>query len=1277
MAPFSLAPPGNFFAGKGSVAGKNAEKVSLVPPGGKLAPPSSGKGFGKPSPTPFGRPLPASTGGFRQAPVQHKQVIMEQRNAVRQKFAMLQGATHEVVRPMMSAPTGRPMAPVPKGRPMMPVPKGFVPGQASGTPTPTTAKRTFGAALAAATAEVKDQERATQSQWREGKQRRTDAQQQWWVGSKAEPGPTNENDTTRQRHSIDADQSRKQLWRGSRSIVPVRRSTQQKKSLEPQRSGSQERHRRSRHSHEPRAHENRSRHRDRSRDRKARHSRRRDEKTEMKWSGEQESRQRDRSPQAPPSSKPTCSDRQSGHQQSLVAESREHGRSKRDEGPRSSPPAGRRGLWRGSRSVVPQRVLPKPTEVEAKAVQPVTATAKVPISDVQPCRARALGVAVPKSVMKHKAPSSKPCAWPAKANLGSATSGNPTPPPGRPPMQARTPESTPHPPHPPGLSRPQNAAAVPGGPRQPPQPPGPPLRQPKPVAARPLPPSVTSGPRPPTAKPPSPWKMGGGGAQQGHERGQKRPLEPSEPKALPAKFGRFPGQPTRGQALNASQRDAKAEEDPLRRAFEEHVATVHEQFPVKDNAGNASVAKPSGLPGVRPSLKPPHTTQGAQHPTRAWIRPTAPPAQPQIDVEQTKPPTISSNHGLQGGGLRPGVAKADQFVPTSIAAKPNAMAASAGFLKPANSEKMFPALKAGDVVKLQAKQHMAQDPSKAKPSIGDDERRRVSVVRLPINGRNAGKAMGKGKGLGAAIEYKQEPGAEEYQEEIEEGVNDAFGALCEADFGIATETETEVEKNDLSARLRRTVERSEQLLERQRKVLAGQPDALKEAEALAAELASLQRDAMKGQEAPEAASLRRTAAASTAKRLIAPKAQTPKANTSPISPLVVAPARVPLAKAPVGKAPIAQAPAAKALAPPASARKPSAVVDLSAKMELDDAIAEAEVAGDVKVLNNGLRVSPSEYISFTGDWKLATPTVLRLVNSSPGHLAVKVMLNSRGAYTVTPSHQHMLKPKEVKELQVKAVGQPSPEHRIVVRSTKVAKGELLDKHLWAKLSQDSFDEAWLSVHTIDLAPVVGTEEQPVSSLEPSSEACALAAELRRLGVQGTEETEEYGEAAPAYDDDSGTVAACVEGQEGDLSIQGNGPLCPACGRVMPWSDYAEGAYAEAWSCNNVHLCQATSSSHGRWRWFCLACENDLCRGCWDRAVADGGTGFAAQEEVEIELKETGYRLEASADVYAEAEWYASETSAVGCQGAAVPAGNAAAPQGTAGLVVSQPALWQW
>eukprot|EP01062_Namystynia_karyoxenos_P020029 TRINITY_DN17577_c4_g1_i1.p1 TRINITY_DN17577_c4_g1~~TRINITY_DN17577_c4_g1_i1.p1 ORF type:complete len:788 (+),score=256.56 TRINITY_DN17577_c4_g1_i1:141-2504(+) len=62
-------------------------------------------------------------------------------------------------------------------------------------------------------------------------------------------------------------------------------------------------------------------------------------------------------------------------------------------------------------------------------------------------------------------------------------------------------------------------------------------------------------------------------------------------------------------------------------------------------------------------------------------------------------------------------------------------------------------------------------------------------------------------------------------------------------------------------------------------------------------------------------------------------------------------------------------------------------------------------------------------------------------------------------------------------------------------------------------------------------------------------------------------------------------------------------VCPKCVEVSPstsileWSDYAEGAYAGGWHCENFRLCQARRSTSGDFRWFCKDCQFDLCDGC--------------------------------------------------------------------------------
>merc|ERR1711924_461044 len=58
------------------------------------------------------------------------------------------------------------------------------------------------------------------------------------------------------------------------------------------------------------------------------------------------------------------------------------------------------------------------------------------------------------------------------------------------------------------------------------------------------------------------------------------------------------------------------------------------------------------------------------------------------------------------------------------------------------------------------------------------------------------------------------------------------------------------------------------------------------------------------------------------------------------------------------------------------------------------------------------------------------------------------------------------------------------------------------------------------------------------------------------------------------------------------------PLCPTCQKLMQWSNFASGGYAEGWACNNKAItCGAASQNRGEFRWFCRKCLNDLCDEC--------------------------------------------------------------------------------
>lgn len=1030
---------------------------------------------------------------------------------------------------------------------MVPVPKGFVPGarQSFGEALLAAAaevkvkedrdgaKRSFGSALAAATAEVREHERAPEprrGQEESSKKRRADEHPQLWG-----------NGNTRQRLNTEGDHGKKQLWRGSRSVVPTRRSQPQNS---PERgahaAAGQDRHNRSRRSHEHRSHKSRSRHRERSRPRRS-DRRRRDGKPESGGAGKRSSRNRNHDDKEPwSSSRPSHGHDRSSRPSSAVG-SREYARS--EQGSRAEianeAPAARRGLWRGSRSVVPQRTAPKAEAVAGKAVPPAkvphapSTAATAPSNDKLPSRGRALGVAVAKSSIKTKA---------------NAVNG-PRPPPGAPPTQAKAAQKMPQPMPPPShLPPPLHLPAHPPVHRLSRPHPAPTATAPAVGLNQSQPAASVSKPAGLATSTSAPWKVSGGSklgtkptslwhtedskAQEAQHRGQKRPLEP-------------PG----------------SEPDPLRRAFEEHVAT-------------AQAEPPGSATSFRPMPKPSHAKDPTTTPNFVAFAARELPRPAKAKV--AKAPAVPTNAAQVGKGPSAPTAPAPK-PPAPKPPAPTPPAPTPPLSKPPAHK--HPAWEQGrDMMKVQAKQHAAKTPLPAKPSAVGVESRLNSDTQHPAKVAKGGKTTGKGKTMATTAKK------EEYLEDVAED-----GTAPWLDTAVQ-ERETEDFGSDLSARLRRTVERSEQLLEEQRRVLAGQPDALKQAEALHAELAALRRDAARATQAAHGASK--------------PAASASSAAATPASP----------------------------------SRSPAAVIDLSAKEEPTEAVAETYVANDERMLDNGLRVFPREHVSFTGDWEFAEPAMLRLTNSSRCYIAVKVMLNSRGAYTVMPSHQHTLKPGEIKELRVKAVGQSSPDHRIVVRSVSVAKQDVVDKHFWAKLTPGSYEELWLSVRISDVALAVGAEEPPVSSKASRSEAEALAAELRRLGVQGGE-GDDYGEAAPAYDEDGGAAAVAAVGRDDDVSGQSSGPICPTCSQELVWSNYAEGPYAEAWSCNNINRCDASSSSHGRWRWFCETCQNDLCKTCWDQAMFAGGTGFDDAAEDQGQQASIS-----SANVFAEAEWYASATS---------------------------------
>lgn len=56
-------------------------------------------------------------------------------------------------------------------------------------------------------------------------------------------------------------------------------------------------------------------------------------------------------------------------------------------------------------------------------------------------------------------------------------------------------------------------------------------------------------------------------------------------------------------------------------------------------------------------------------------------------------------------------------------------------------------------------------------------------------------------------------------------------------------------------------------------------------------------------------------------------------------------------------------------------------------------------------------------------------------------------------------------------------------------------------------------------------------------------------------------------------------------------------LCRSCKGDMVWSDYAEGDYETDWLCDNFESCGSNRASAGASRWFCEACQSDICASC--------------------------------------------------------------------------------
>lgn len=56
-------------------------------------------------------------------------------------------------------------------------------------------------------------------------------------------------------------------------------------------------------------------------------------------------------------------------------------------------------------------------------------------------------------------------------------------------------------------------------------------------------------------------------------------------------------------------------------------------------------------------------------------------------------------------------------------------------------------------------------------------------------------------------------------------------------------------------------------------------------------------------------------------------------------------------------------------------------------------------------------------------------------------------------------------------------------------------------------------------------------------------------------------------------------------------------VCPGCQQQMAWSSYAEGDYDEGWHCNSASGCSFSEGNSGAFRYFCLRCEEDICKVC--------------------------------------------------------------------------------
>lgn len=81
------------------------------------------------------------------------------------------------------------------------------------------------------------------------------------------------------------------------------------------------------------------------------------------------------------------------------------------------------------------------------------------------------------------------------------------------------------------------------------------------------------------------------------------------------------------------------------------------------------------------------------------------------------------------------------------------------------------------------------------------------------------------------------------------------------------------------------------------------------------------------------------------------------------------------------------------------------------------------------------------------------------------------------------------------------------------------------------------------------------------------------------------------------------------------------PKCIDCSKVMNWTDYHSGNYADGWRCDNFAICKSCISSNGRYRWFCKDCQNDYCSICYAKDKENKENVQCTQRTLRVQDKE--------------------------------------------------------